>query len=447
MNQLTQVTKILSTIVSMFPYSVDPLRTKVDVLYFTGPANEELNEDAPPGLGYTEPDQGDALTAMGLFLLGMAYSNANRFPEQITRRLRAVAATLGSNPPDRRTVDAAIQACHWQTEDLPTIVDDALGYFICWTKDRVPNPEARLSDLMTMDQLQTTYQLSPAAVALLDQARLIYLHYHATSINFISQVLPALQEGGHTGNAYLAADIVAYGFIAERVSSAPFLGLRGQLPEAFQIRTMPKLVYCALLYYQSSLEDEDERRNFSEYKIADIKNHVQPKEAQAFIETLVGTLPRPSVTTIADLVAVLPLEKAHVLMAGKTAAFNSMILEILRTRHNPGAWAQEKIELEDAEALSKLVGEVKTLLLKRLEAKLDNETRIINTLTDAIEKRDAQRNSLTWGAQINDMINNLAPLEAQLSQVRTQGQKRIKADLVIKMKAISHAIDTRAINV
>ena len=283
MNHHSQITKILSTIGSLYPYTIGPLSTKATIIYYSGETAEETNPDAPPGLGADAPDQGEALTTLGLFLLGMAYSNPSRFPEQITRRLRAVAASLGSNPPDRRTVDATIQACNWQTEDLPVVVDDALGYYICWTVERRANPEAKLSALMSMDDLQTEYHLSPAAIALLDQARLIYLHYHATSINFISQVIPALREGGHTTNAYLAPDLVAYSLIAERVSTAPFLGLRGQLPEAFQIRTMSKLVFCALLYYQASLESDEERRNFAEYKITDIRNHVQPKEAQSFI--------------------------------------------------------------------------------------------------------------------------------------------------------------------
>ena len=133
-------------------------------------------------------------------------------------------------------------------------------------------------------------------------------------------------------------------------------------------------------------------------------------------------------------------------MSGRDPAFNSTILEILRPRVNPGAWATERIELEDAEALKMLIGEVKALLTKKLDAKLNHEVRIISTITDAMEQREAQRDSINWGTTISEAISNLAPLEAQLSQVRTQGQKHIKNQLVEKMRAIAQMIDGRRIN-
>lgn len=81
---------------------------------------------------------------------------------------------------------------------------------------------------------------------------------------------------------------------------------------------MPRLIYCAVLYYRDSLELEEEKWLFEEYKIKEIKNHISPREAQFFIENLVATLPKPSITTIVSLVAKLSLERGKVLLASKS---------------------------------------------------------------------------------------------------------------------------------
>lgn len=205
---------------------------------------------------------------------------------------------------------------------------------------------------------------------------------------------------------------------------------------------MPRLVYCAVLYYRDSLELEEEKRLFEEYKIKEIKNHISPREAQTFIENLVATLPKPSITTVVSLVAKLSLERARVLLASKSIEYRNIILEMLRSHDSPGPWATELIEQEDAEAQKVLVREAKELLSAKLAVRYNQLRQEAEQIEDRQHSREVLMNLYSWRAAVAQSIDEITPWENLLSKVRTRSQETIRSNLITRTRAIIHSINT-----
>lgn len=102
-----------------------------------------------------------------------------------------------------------------------------------------------------------------------------------------------------------------------------------------------------------------------------------------------------------------------------------------------------KLEREEVEALAKLVGEVKTLLTKKLSMKVEQESRFVNAIDDAVARGVHNVDLMNWEAGMQLAIDGVSPLESQLTQVRTSRQKAIKANLVLTMRQIADNISAK----
>ncbi|KAI4474425.1 hypothetical protein M0804_014870, partial [Polistes exclamans] len=155
--------------------------------------------------------------------------------------------------------------------------------------------------------------------------------------------------------------------------NAPLLGVRSKLPEKFHIKNYPLLTYCGLLYHDKSLQTEEEKKTFAEYKISSIAEHIPSRVNREIIKRIVEILPPPSIAGTASLLQTLDLERSQVIIANKPLKFQNAVLDHLRQQETKGPWEESKIQQENAEYQQALIRTGKDLLYKALEDQFLNK--------------------------------------------------------------------------
>lgn len=115
---------------------------------------------------------------------------------------------------------------------------------------------------------------------------------------------------------------------------------------------------------------------------------------------------------------------------------------MLRSHDNPGPWATELIEQEDAEAQKVLVREAKELLSAKLAVRYNQFRQEAEQIEDRQHSREVLMNLYSWRAAVAPSVDEITPWENLLSIVRTRSQETIRSNLITSMRAIIHSINT-----
>ncbi|KAF6201447.1 hypothetical protein GE061_005896 [Apolygus lucorum] len=444
--QATQATKILSTIISLFPYTQVPKHDRVMVKDYTLPQEEDGSAELPEELLHDGSLSKDRLGLICLYFLGTAYSNPTRLANQISKRAKAVATVLGVTQPDDQVISQLITSTGWVTNDTPVIVDEFLGQnprnggkewvFLCRNREGDVVYEIPIDELMDPGTVCDKYGLSKLSRELLSQGRLVYHSRHATSIRFIEPFFEAIIGSGHGDVALLEGDINNYNAVRDIILTCPFLGLRASLPERYHIKQFPCLVYGGLLYYKRSLATEEDRKLFDDYKLMEIKHHVPNVAAATTIELLVELMPTPGLMALISFIATSSIERAELILSTKRQEEVEQIYTALKQMDNPGPWAAQRIAHEDGEYKSYLLEEAQKRLREYLRSK-DEEERDIATEIVGRAAQIARKESIRiWRREVNTRIDNLSAQQERLKAALTPTQNVIRNDLVASLNQI-----------
>lgn len=267
-------TKIISTCVFLFPYIRPLISDYITILDYHEPdiAHETRGIAIGQGIGGTL--SGEQLGLLAIFVLGPAYLLDTKLNEQTARRVKAAAASMQLATLSPQDMAGLINRVNWRAGDINPIIDDVLSSVICIKEDMTSDPEVQVGHLASGIWLKQQKGLTDIGVELLEQARLVYKNYHATSISFIPVVIPQIKQTLGEENPTLNQETASLNQILEIVNNCPYMGLRSKLPEKFHIKNFPKLVYCALKYHEASLSDPTDASSFKLYKVGEIKNHI-----------------------------------------------------------------------------------------------------------------------------------------------------------------------------
>jgi hypothetical protein len=232
-----------------------------------------------------------------------------------------------------------ITETNWEVGSLSPAVDEIIGLAIATDPNGVRILEAPEEQLADPSTLMESGMIGVMAMTLLRQAPLVYPGHHATSINFVQQLLPTLRREESGPLPILKKDLEAYAIVQDRIRTAPFLGCRAQLPAIFQIKSFPRLVFLALKYHKASLTTKSEKATFAAYNITSVADHGPEAQHRTALSQLAAILPPPEVESLSALMAVLNIDQATFIMDRQSPELRTQIYSQLKNVASPGPWA------------------------------------------------------------------------------------------------------------
>lgn len=356
--------------------------------------------------------------------------------EQLHRRLKAASATIGVAAPSLQTVTGALAEIGWSATELPAALDDALAVWITINRELEVSPEVRVDRLKPIGDLVNEGMISQVAGAILTQARLIYMHYHATSLTFVPSALVALRQVHMDDIATFRDDIRKFNVIADHVRDAPYNGLRAQLPEAYHIAEFPCIVYLGLLYYQRNLSTEAEKKLFAEYKTTEIKNHIGDISRQKNVKMTAQMLPLADTQSMVTILQTVPADQADLMMCSRPAALVAEVYAILRCLRNPGLWATARMEAERRQIRVQQVEAATALLRRKLNDELTIRRDRVTLILDPARRADELMAIQNWRREMSDLIDGMAPIDDQLPIVDNPVGHDVRATIAATLRAI-----------
>lgn len=433
-------TRVLTAIVSLYTYTVPLLEKSFNIMLAPPELREDGGASAMDYLTSSGDNTGETLALLCLMILGKAYSRADKIAGQIAKRAKAIGVVLKSTQPTEATVSSVISTAMWKTESLSNTLDDALAACICIKDNLTYDCEAEIGTLMTTEALEQANLVGRIGSLILTQARLVYSNFHSSSIHFILPMLPQLISVIGDTNQIFRPEIEKFRTVEDTLRNAPYLGLRSSLPEKFHIKNFPLLTYCAVNYHKTHLTNQADKEAFALYVLSDIKVHLSDPSYLATADSLIQTMTSPTVASLADLVRVLPLAKAQSIMMSKDPNTQTMVMDQLRHSGNPGAWAEDIIQRENAEyqrrAMAEGVGHIEKVLDKKYRLRQD----ALRDIADP-DARAAERASLDrWTEDIRQQLMDLTPLASLLPDAPRSTQDHLKATIVENLTAILNQI-------
>ncbi|UVF62182.1 MAG: hypothetical protein [Bat faecal associated arto-like virus 2] len=436
----TQSTRIMTALAAMFPYIIPELGRKVALIGSYPAENVQTPVRGIGGLGQGTPEDGRRLTLLAVYLLGPAYSRKEKLHEQIARRAQAACvADKVQHLTAERTKDL-LETIHWEPANIDPIVDDVLGMVVCRTSTDTTDPDSPIAGLRSPAELEGRDGISHVAAILLEQARLVYINYHSSSLHFIVPIFDQLVQTVGEANQTFARDIQHFRSIRQVVETAPYMGLRSQIPDRYQIRNNAKLAYLGVVCHRESLTTEEEKASFKEYKISAIREHIPNLNEAASIDSLAKVMPARSISALASLVAELPLDKAQSLMASKSPEVKAEVLDILRHKPTKGGWAEDCVVIENAEYLQSLIDAGLVMLRKALDEQYEIRRATIDTIDDQAERQRQRRALVEWKAGILAGFDTLSSWEDTLPKASRGGQNLIRENTLAKLKRFMNTI-------
>lgn len=435
-----QASKIISTLASLYPYVRDRMPSSVTLTPLVWDQRNQPGMRPGRATDQGEDSRGEELILLATYVLGPAYSNRERIRDQLARRIRAIAAATGSPAPEPAIISQVFTNSRFDPQHTSSAVDDVLGAVVAIDKTGAIRHNAKLTELASIDDIRANYSITPHAAELLEQARLVYSHYHATSIHFVLPIYSELSALITDKDTVFREEITKFSEIRDDVLWAPYLGVRAKLPPQYHIKNYARLVYAGLLYHKASLTSDADRELFADYKISDIKSHVGSTQYQAMVESIVAIIPPATTQTLVILLQTLTLAQSERLLAGKTEAQRRELLELLRGADPRGAWADAMIKEEDANYMIQVAADATSLLKERM----DEQYQLLYADASDIEEPVLRRESLgrlrEWKRSMTTKITNITSLESRLAVVRTPSALHIRDGIVKILDSLAEQI-------
>lgn len=186
------VTKILSTLIFLFPY----VKKEAIDYFVVAPMtiSPAIHTSMATGLASfpTARISGELLSYLSFYSMCPAYSQENIIADQIFKRAKAIAANDGIEPPDMAIMKSIQNSSTWTGQFQSSHVDTVLGWALCRNKDMEFKLDVISTDMPTHDILIQGKHMSRDAIGIMEQLKMVYMNYHSTTIRFIPAFIDAL---------------------------------------------------------------------------------------------------------------------------------------------------------------------------------------------------------------------------------------------------------------
>lgn len=373
------------------------------------------------------------MIAIAACLFTGAYSQQDKLYNQIYTRLKAAAAQYEAVAPTKQEVETLLTSIGWTTLELPTLFIKCYQNLICVSADGSIDPLVKIGDLMPLATYVERYRISDWAKCMLEQIRMIYKDYHATSIRFAMASSRILTSYMTALSVPWSTELTRTQDLIDRISESPYSGIVDVVPESQRVNHIPRMTYMGLLIYQANLKSQEEKDNFKAYNVDGVKAHIDPSSDADLCAGIVSILPAGNLKTIIELAHLLSSEDTETMIAGLSPGDKEIIYKSLLREDNPGEWAKMERRRRRAQEIERIKrGALESLDVIQREA-VNSHNEALHRIADPIERNNKMSEHLEWVTRIDQerrslsSLNSVVPYES--STEFSDARKRVVKDL------------------
>lgn len=192
--------------------------------------------------------------------------------------------------------------------------------------------EVTFDEMVGTSELAAHYHMDGWSTALLEQLRLTFQKYHATSIQFgmsVVKLIVSITESFISLGGIFLTELKRNEHLTRHLENRSYTGLTAFLKEEYRVVQFPRIIYIGLLYHRKCLTDSKEIENFSKYNLSAIRAHINSDSDTSLCESIVQILPITNICSAIQLGRHLSYSVMEAVLASFTERQTSLIYRLL----------------------------------------------------------------------------------------------------------------------